>query len=507
MGDRPHTDHQERLVRPRRLARGDGGGAGTTAHRDRPPRRDLSWLTRLPDRVERCLRIDELLGEIATRLGEALGADALRVWTVTPDGEWRQVVGRGPGPGHPDFGWDRRRLADGRPILVTDLAAASGPFPPWLPRSGLRSALAVPIRLDAALLGCVELAAPPPDAFGEDDVALARLVAERMAVLIRSRRLCEAEQRRRGFLAFLAEASDLLAGTFDTDHTLAMLVQLCVPRLATTAVVQLFDQHGQRRLVALADTDEARGARLRRTLTQQGGLTGLPAVGPSGDTLTVPLVARGRVLGDLCLVRLGPPSFAADDAALAEDLTRRAALAVDNARLYEEVADTARALQRNLLPPGLPAVDGVEFGASYAAAGEGNVVGGDFYDVVPLGERRWALAVGDVCGKGADAAAVTGLARSAFRLLAPDDTRPDETRLSDVLRRLNRLLLDQGEAARSARSPRRTSRSCRPRSRSGWSRPGTRPRCSSRPPARPGSPASSGRWWASWTTSTCPRPA
>src|SRR5476649_375522 len=99
------------------------------------------------------------------------------------------------------------------------------------------------------------------------------------------------------------------------------------------------------------------------------------------EVLAVPLIARRRLLGVLLAGRRTGTGYARDDAGLLLDLARRAALAVDNARLYEERTAIAQALQSSLLPPALPTVAHVEFGARYAAAGAGNEVGGDFYDV------------------------------------------------------------------------------------------------------------------------------
>ena len=165
--------------------------------------------------------------------------------------------------------------------------------------------------------------------------------------------------------------------------------------------------------------------------------------GHVGEVLAVPLVARRRLLGVLLAGLHSGTGYARDDAGLLLDLARRAALAVDNARLYEERTAIAKALQASLLPPELPIVDGVEFGARYAAAGEGNEVGGDFYDVYPLPDGSWSVAIGDVCGKGAEAAAITGLARNVIRLLAGEGRPPRE-----VLRRLNSSIVELGERGR-----------------------------------------------------------
>ena len=98
-----------------------------------------------------------------------------------------------------------------------------------------------------------------------------------------------------------------------------------------------------------------------------------------------------------------------------EELARRAAVAVDNARLYGERSYIASRLQQSLLPPHLPDVPGLEIAARFRPAGEAYDVGGDFYDIFETGTGSWAIAMGDVCGKGADAAALTAMARYTIR--------------------------------------------------------------------------------------------
>jgi serine phosphatase RsbU (regulator of sigma subunit) len=164
---------------------------------------------------------------------------------------------------------------------------------------------------------------------------------------------------------------------------------------------------------------------------------------PMGITswMCVPLMARGRILGAISFISTRPDRrYGGDDLAFAEDLARRSALAIDNARLFEERTHIARSLQRSLLPPELPEIPGLEVAARYRPAGLGNEVGGDFYDLFEIGPGRWGLAVGDVCGKGAEAAALTGLARYTIREAAAHDSRP-----SSVLSSLNQALLRHEE--------------------------------------------------------------
>jgi PAS domain S-box-containing protein len=141
--------------------------------------------------------------------------------------------------------------------------------------------------------------------------------------------------------------------------------------------------------------------------------------------MCAPLTARGRALGAITLVSTDPARrYGARDLALVEELARRAGLVIDNVRLLEERTRIAQALQSALLPPTLPAVPGLELAAAYRAAGEGNTVGGDFYDVFDLGADAWAAVIGDVAGTGAAAAAATGIVRHALRASGLRDRDP-----------------------------------------------------------------------------------
>ena len=126
------------------------------------------------------------------------------------------------------------------------------------------------------------------------------------------------------------------------------------------------------------------------------------------------------------------------DLELAEELARRCATAVENARLYGERAYIARTLQESLLPSELPEIPGIETAARFRPTGEGNEMGGDFYDLFSSGGRGWTVVMGDVCGKGPDAAAVTALARYTLRAAAMRERLP-----SRGLHVLNEALLRQ----------------------------------------------------------------
>ncbi len=275
--------------------------------------------------------------------------------------------------------------------------------------------------------------------------------------------------------AFLADASEQLDQSLDETRTAQRVAELAVRDFADNSVVLIGASAATIGQVASAAREPERLAIWREVLeryppqARQGhplaevlasgrsrvvrqSLELLERAGLPADhfallrdmgiraSILVPLRARGRTLGVMGVgFEALLPGAEADLLALFEDLGRRAALAIDNARLYAERAAAARTLQRSLLPPELPQVPGLELAAEYLAAGEGDDVGGDFYDCFGTGDGQWALVIGDVCGKGAEAATVTALARYTLRAAALHSRRP-----ADVLAELNEAILRQG---------------------------------------------------------------
>jgi len=275
---------------------------------------------------------------------------------------------------------------------------------------------------------------------------------------VSERRRAEAEREallRRSTL--LAEASELFDQSLDEQLTMSSVARLCVRELADTCVMLLGDEATHIRRVTVVARDEERerklaGALLRDPLEDRHDHpvltvleTGVPLATTAPDglgashALIVPLRARGRMHGVLAAGFDDLPERDRGELlALFEDLGRRAALALDNARLYEERDQVARTLQRSLLPSALPDIPGVEVAARYVAAGEGNEVGGDFYDCFATGNGDWAMVIGDVCGKGTEAATLTALARYTLRAAAAHTRRPGA-----ILGELNEALLRQ----------------------------------------------------------------
>lgn len=279
---------------------------------------------------------------------------------------------------------------------------------------------------------------------------LTALVAERLSLYLENDRLHRIDLRRQTWLTFLAEASELLAQSLDVALTMALIPQLVVPRLGQWCAVHTTDEWGRLVLASATHADEAALAPLHATLSETGedsilgrlqeaSRTGTQVLlGSPLEGFAVPLVARGQRLGTLAVGRHAVGRHDVDEVAVLEDVARRAALAIDNARIHHERRRVARTLQQSLLPPKLPAVDGIGFAAEYVPTG--SEVGGDFYDVVPLPDDRWLVVVGDVSGKGVQAATVTGVCRDVIRILAADG-RP----LPEVLYRLNSTLVERGQ--------------------------------------------------------------
>ncbi|MFI8190272.1 SpoIIE family protein phosphatase [Streptomyces sp. NPDC085946] len=375
------------------------------------------------------------------------------------------------------------------PAVHDDLAAVPGAVP-LLNGTGMRSVVTVPLKVEGRLTGSLGVAAESPGRYSNEEALRLQFAADRIALAVESARLGELERLRRGSLSFLVEASDLLAGTLDRDQTLALMAQMTVPTLATwCAVYTIADQASEPYLSYVLHEDEelidgiksllskipppdpvpTPGARVwtapgevahqaaLRSSMRSLGLSGGPlqqassGIGPTlatasavgGETVVLPLVARNRVIGMLTLGKPTDEHFRQEILELAEDLSRRAALALDNARLYSERTAISQSLQRSLLPPELPSIEGVEVEVIYRAAGEGNEVGGDFYDLFPIRDNAYGFAIGDVCGTGPNAAAVTGLARHALRLLAREGLSGPA-----VLERLNSAILDEGARSR-----------------------------------------------------------
>lgn len=281
------------------------------------------------------------------------------------------------------------------------------------------------------------------------------------------------QKREQQRAAFLAEASSVLASSLDYEETLQNVARLAVPEIADWCGVDLVDADGDRIPVAVAHADPTRlklADELRRypssgTDEEQGLgralLRGESVLYPEipeemlvqsavddqhlallravemRSVAIVPIRLGRRILGAMTLV--GAESGRVLDRAdveLAEQIASRAAVAIENSRLYSERSAIARTLQQSLLPERLPEIPGYELAGTYLPAFEGSQVGGDFYDVWESGSG-WMITIGDVTGKGLQAAALTSLVRHNLRAMSEFVSSPSEllARLDAVLKK------------------------------------------------------------------------
>ncbi|WP_406376045.1 SpoIIE family protein phosphatase [Streptomyces sp. NBC_00647] len=301
----------------------------------------------------------------------------------------------------------------------------------------------------------------------------------------RHRAAAEADRARRR-LALIADASTRVGTTLEVEQTARELADIATPELADVVAVDVLDSalacRRKRRpdsgpeffralalkashpTVALRAADPPGdlaaydGDRMvtlcvhtgRPVLVRHVGEHDLPRIARDAEGTTllaragvhsylaVPLIAHGEVLGALDLKRTrNPLPFDDDDVVLATELATRAAVAIDNARWFQSVRNTAVTLQRSLLPEHPPHLNGLEVASRYQPAQATSEVGGDWYDVIPLADERTALVVGDVMGNGIDAAATMGRLRTATCAYADLDLDP-----GDVLQHLDKITCD-----------------------------------------------------------------
>ncbi|MGW5658068.1 SpoIIE family protein phosphatase [Streptomyces humi] len=301
----------------------------------------------------------------------------------------------------------------------------------------------------------------------------------------RHRAAAEADRARRR-LTLIADASARVGTSLEVERTAHELAEVATPVLADVVAVDVLDSalalrrsrrpdNGPELFRALALTADQptvalraadppgglatyEGDRLvtlcvhtaRPVLVPRVGAHDLPRIARDAEGgellalagvhsyLAVPLIAHGEVLGVLDLKRTrNPLPFDEDDVLLATELAGRAAVAIDNARWFQSVRNTALTLQRSLLPDHPPHQSGLELASRYQPAQATSEVGGDWYDVIPLSGDRTALVVGDVMGNGIDAAATMGRLRTATCAYADLELPP-----AAVLRHLDKITCD-----------------------------------------------------------------
>lgn len=399
---------------------------------------------------------------------DAFGADTASVALLRDDGLLHLLALRG-GAAH-----SRDRFASfavdgdtpvGEAVSTGRLLSVSGsgefrsrwPAMPILP--GERSLIAAPLVAGGRTLGGVSLSFGGRRAFSDADRQYLQTLADTAAQALARVEASAAAADRARKLAFLGEASVELASSLDYRTTLNNVAKLALRELADWVGVELLE-NGQLRPVVTQHRDPAMielAVEMRRRYpTPMDAETGVSAVIRTGQSqlygyvpeevlvagardpdhlalirqlrvvsvMIVPLQVRDRALGALVLISSEPERrYDAEDLAFAEDLARRAAVAIDNSQLYSQTLDASVRLQHALLPASLPEPEAWQLAVHYRPAGR-TEVGGDFYDAVQLRDGRLVTVVGDVMGRGVGAAAAMAQLRSSLRAYLALDPDP-----------------------------------------------------------------------------------
>ncbi len=458
----------------------------TAVHRSRTlSSRLLALTTALSKEITSERTIEVLLEQVTA----ALGASAAAVGIVDSATEEIELLGSAGHSGAGLSGWDRFPLSAEVPMSVS--VRANEPIWtasaeelverfPVLTGSDVRfqSLAVIPLAVDGRAFGSLSLSFAESRDFDDAERAFLLAAGQQAAHTFARAQLYESERTAATRLSFLADASEVLSLSLDPEEALQRLADLAVRRIADWCAVDLIDDEGSLRHVAVAHADPRR-VELARELRElypvdEGSDTGVAYVVRTGSSelypevtdemlvgaaqddehlemmrelgllsvMIVPLEARGRTFGALTLVAAeSGRRFDASDLELAEDLARRAALAIDNSILFRREHEAAVILQRSLLPDSLPRIEGLEFAARYEPAAPGIEVGGDWYEVVQCADGRVGVMIGDVAGRGIRAASVMGRIRPALRGFVADGHDPGE-----AIARLD-AMIKEGERA------------------------------------------------------------
>jgi GAF domain-containing protein/anti-sigma regulatory factor (Ser/Thr protein kinase) len=434
----------------------------------------LTLLQKITAELTGAQSVPDITHTVVTNATAELGAHTARIYLLGEDGILRSMATDGGGDPALALQYEEFHIDDDlpggvalrteQPVVLRDLAELAARFPALADvYPDERTLLVAPLVVGAHQLGVLSLTFRGPTGLdGETQVAFLTTLADVTAQALERALVASTAAAASERLAFLAEASAVLSSSLDYRTVLSAVADLVVPRLADWCVIQMLDD-GELSTVALTHFDPAK-VRWARELEQRypndmTAETGAPNVIRSGaselypyiseellveaaideehlrvlrelgmtSVLVVPLTGGTGTFGALTMIRAdGDHHYNDGDVAFAEDLARRAALAVETARAFREqsgrlaeVTRVAEAAQHAILAPPPPQIGPVALAARYVSAAAEALIGGDMYEVVRRpGSVR--LLIGDVRGKGLEAVRTATVVLGEFRAAAAD---------------------------------------------------------------------------------------
>lgn len=450
--------------------------------------RALAALQSITDATVEQLGVDSLLDELLPKLRNALQVDTVRI-LLTDDG--RHLYG-GAQLGFGDRAIDPVPVPVGKgvagtialsrePLVFRDLSKVQivGTV---LKERNLSSLAGISLWAGDTLVGVLHVGSERPRTFDAWDLELLARAGQRIGLAIERNRLYEGELAARERLEFIATINKVLGRSLDRREVMREVARAAVPRLGDWCTIHVLPDELSSPAAVRAGIPDVHVAHLdpakrdialdlqRRYPYDPSSPVGVPEVIRSGrpqlfpqlpydelerlapgderiralrelgihSVMVVPLRARGRTFGAMQFARAESQlSYEQDDLRLAMSVADRVGASLENARLFELQRHIARTLQASLLPPAVPDLPGASVALRYWAAGEAAEVGGDFYDVFTLPDDRVGVVIGDVCGKGPQAAAVTGMVRHTLRSAVKHEADP-----AAALRWVNHSMID-----------------------------------------------------------------
>jgi serine phosphatase RsbU (regulator of sigma subunit)/CheY-like chemotaxis protein len=449
--------------------------------------RQYTSLSEVTDTALTALNLDDVLPSLLSRLVSAMKADAGAILLLDETGrrlEVRAAEGFGDDPAaHGSLklgeGFSGQVALQEEPMVLEDAQTDDRFDSPLFREREIRSRLGAPLRTQERTIGVVQVDSRRPHAFNQDEIHLFGVLAARAALLIDNARLYEQERRLHREAEAMAEAQRRIAAevsilygvaqalveSMGLDERLEKLAGHLVQALRVDrCIIWLIERDGivPKTLLGVPAAEQEVWRRVRvdhdqlgptlRAALERAGTTvvldaqsvqlvevDLPGQSSMRSLLLLPMGPPGKPIGMAWLDQPGElREFTEEQCRIGRLIAGQAAVAIENAKAFEQERNVAQTLQESFLPRTTIDVPGFDIGRQYVPAYAAAQVGGDYYDFIELPDGKLGIVMGDVCGKGVTAAVFTAMAKYMLRAYAMEETAP-----AAVLGRLNRALYSQ----------------------------------------------------------------